>query len=467
MRLGDQSSRDGHHSRKLAISVCAVLAGMALVSASPAFAAPSPALTKISSDPFTDPESQHQTSVEPDSFAYGQTVVAASMSGRFFSGGGANGIAWAASIDGGATWAQGLLPDLTTSSGGQFDRVTDPVVAYDAVHDVWMISTSAVIFEPDSVRTFVVVSRSQDAIHWSDPVVVAELDNDKEWMVCDNGAQSPFRGSCYLEWTTFTPNRVQLSVSHDGGATWGPVQIPVNPRAEIGGQTLVQPDGTVIMPLVDWNAENIVVLRSLDGGATWKGTPTALRIKHHDTPYIRGGDTQFISAEVDGAGRIYAAWSDCRFRKNCSSNDIVMSTTTDGIHWSAVKRIPIDEVGSNVDHLLPGLGADPATSGSGAHIGLVYYSVESACSFADCRLRVGFVGSVDRGATWSDAVQLGDPMHLDWIADTSRGRFVGDYVSTSFTSDGRAHPVFSLGIAPSVSAFDQAIYTPTGGLPLG
>ena len=44
--------------------------------------------TPISDDPYTDPESQHKTQVEPDSFGHGNTVVTAFQTGRV-SGGGA------------------------------------------------------------------------------------------------------------------------------------------------------------------------------------------------------------------------------------------------------------------------------------------------------------------------------------------------------------------------------------------
>jgi len=39
-------------------------------------------------------------------------------------------------------------------------------------------------------------------------------------------------------------------------------------------------------------------------------------------------------------------------------------------------------------------------------------------------------------------------MTLSWLAATNQGRMVGDYMSTSFTSDGKAHPVFSVAKAP-------------------
>jgi hypothetical protein len=39
-------------------------------------------------------------------------------------------------------------------------------------------------------------------------------------------------------------------------------------------------------------------------------------------------------------------------------------------------------------------------------------------------------------------------MRVPWIANTNQGYMVGDYISTSFTGDGKAHPVFSLAKAP-------------------
>src|SRR2546429_9292927 len=44
-------------------------------------------LTRVSVDPFTNPTSQHATELEPDTFAYGGTVVATFQVGRFFNGG--------------------------------------------------------------------------------------------------------------------------------------------------------------------------------------------------------------------------------------------------------------------------------------------------------------------------------------------------------------------------------------------
>src|SRR5262245_52684840 len=105
----------------------------------------------ISSDPFTQATcaasatTNHQTEVEPDTFSFGSTIVATYQVGRVFDGGGCA-IGFATSTDNGATWTTGLLPGITKfSGGGTYDRASDPAVAYDAAHNVWLISSLAVV----------------------------------------------------------------------------------------------------------------------------------------------------------------------------------------------------------------------------------------------------------------------------------------------------------------------------------
>src|SRR5947209_7611280 len=98
-------------------------------------------LLQISSDPFTNPTSQHKTEVEPDTYAFGSTIVSAFQVGRFFDGG-ASDIGWSTSRDGGRTWAHGFLPGITKfQGGGAYDRVSDASVAFDAKHGAWIVSS--------------------------------------------------------------------------------------------------------------------------------------------------------------------------------------------------------------------------------------------------------------------------------------------------------------------------------------
>ena len=76
-------------------------------------------------------------------------------------------------------------------------------------------------------------------------------------------------------------------------------------------------------------------------------------------------------------------------------------------------------------------------------------------------MTVGFVSSLDGGATWTPPTRVAGPMNMSWIAETNQGRMVGDYMSTSFTGDGQAHPVFATAKAPTGSVFSQRAATAT------
>src|SRR5579864_8401751 len=107
----------------LILSLVLSLALSAAVFASAAGSSP----LQLSSDPYTNTTSQHQTEVEPDSYSNGSTIVTAVQVGRF-SDGGASDVGWANSTDNGTTWKSGFLPGTTVyaTPAGQYDRVSDP-----------------------------------------------------------------------------------------------------------------------------------------------------------------------------------------------------------------------------------------------------------------------------------------------------------------------------------------------------
>src|SRR6266496_4421228 len=99
-------------------------------------------LVQISSDPYTNSTSQHKTEVEPDTLSSGSTIVSTFQVGRFFNGGASN-IGFATSTNGGSSFTSGFLPGTTpfsTPPSTVYARVSDPSVAFDAKHGVWLIS---------------------------------------------------------------------------------------------------------------------------------------------------------------------------------------------------------------------------------------------------------------------------------------------------------------------------------------
>jgi hypothetical protein len=416
-------------------------------------------LTQISSDPYTIAPGQHATEVEPHMFANGNTLVSTFQTGRIY-GGGATDIGWATSTDGGTSWTHGFLPGLTTGQGtGLYDAASDPVVAYDAKHGVWMIASlplSATLQTPA-----VMVSRSTDGVTWQNPVGVdvTASNSDKNWIVCDSWTSSPYYGNCYVEWDN--PNnsdQIFMSTSTDGGLTWGP-SIPTADAAEgIGGQPLVQPNGTVVVPI---ESNGIEAFASTNGGTSWSGLISVSNIQYHeDAGGIRSGPLP--SAAVDGTGTIWVVWEDCRFRTGCLTNDLVYSSSTDSVNWSPVTRIPIDATSTTVDHFIPGIGIDPTTSGATAHVGIhYYYYSQSSCTQATCQLGIGYISSANGGTTWNEPVAIAGPMQLDWLPKSQNGLMVGDYIATAFTN-GIPHGVFAVAAANSGATFNEAIYTAQG-----
>jgi hypothetical protein len=470
-------------ARRLSATLALVL-GAALITATSAFSAEQ--LVQISSDPYTNTTSNHKTEVEPDSFAFGNTIVAAFQVGRFFDGGASN-IGFATSTDRGSTWTHGFLPSSTVfaTPAGPFQRASDPSVAFDAKHKVWLISWLGLHPLATGIVD-VLVSRSTDGgLTWGAPVVVnASGDfNDKNWTKCDDTATSPFYGRCYTEFDDFSKlNLFQMSTSKDGGLTWGAAKTNPSHTCVIGGQPVVQPNGTVIVPIDDCFETAIFSIMSTDGGKTWTDPVLVAQIINNGHPgAIRSPDLP--SAQIDKSGRVYVVWTDCRFEAFCAApigtNDLLLTSSADGISWTLPKRIPAAAVGSGADHLLPGLGVDRNSSGGAARLGLVYYFFpNSNCTITTCELNVRFISSTNGGRSWSAAETLAGPMTMTWLPLTTQGFMVGDYFATAIPP-GRdiASPIFAVAKAPTPppncsnlktgapgQGCDQAMFTTPEGL---
>ena len=420
------------------------------------------ALTRLSTDTFTNSDSQHATEVEPGIFASGSTIVTVFQAGRRFNGG-ASDIGFATSTNAGSSWTSGLLPSLTVNVGGTYLVASDPSVVFDKAHGVWIVASLLIASGTDQVA----VSRSADAMNWGNPIIVSTThDADKQWITCDNTSTSPFFGHCYMEWddpSTPANGIIWMSTSADGGLTWSAAVNTASLSTGIGGQPVCQPNGTVVVPILSSDGTAILAFTSPDGGATWNAAVTIASVTDH---LVAGNmrTTVLPSASVDATGRVYVVWQDCRFRTGCSSNDIVLSTSSDGSNWTAPAGIPIDAATSTVDHFIPALAVDPAASGGSARLALTYYFYPVAqCTAATCQLEVGFISSPDGGNTWSAPTMLAGPMSLSWLPNTSSGVMVGDYVATAF-SNGHAFTVFAVAHANSGATFDEAIYANTNPL---
>jgi len=432
---------------------------------------------QLSTDALAGDEGQHATEVEPDSFAFGNTIVATYQVGRIATGG-AGAIGFATSSDGARHWRSGLLPGVTSASPqpGPDPRASDPTVGYDAVHRDWLVATLGIA--SDHFEIF--VSRSSNGVTWSSPVTARRGNAgslDKEWFACDNWPTSPNRGRCYLSYLDLSVGYIATQTSTDGGLTWGaPVQTSVRPAGDVepnGAQPLPRPDGSLVVVYAVGAAEDdegssageaaventplsaeVLAATSTDGGASFAASVHVSDLKAAEVPGMRA--PPLPSADVAADGRLFVTWGDCRLDTTCESDRIVLSTSADGQSWSAPS--PIAPAARGETQFVPGLAVNPTASSGAQRLAVVYYGLTTTCakSVVCPRIDAWLSTSATGGARWGPPRRLdAQSMQLGWLPHAG-GRFLGDYVSTSYVGS-RPVPVFALAVAPWGGKLREAI----------
>ncbi|MDX6507570.1 MAG: hypothetical protein QOG06_2214 [Gaiellaceae bacterium] len=403
-----------------------------------------PLVVRVSRDTTSGaPKFQHETEVEP-SIAAGPRglLVTVYQVGRTVLHGSAR-IGWATSRDGGRHWRHGYLEAITrpgVTPRAALD-VTDAVASYDTVHKVW-VAASIADFAHGS-RTLQ-VNRSKDGYHWSAPIEVAKGVVDKDWLTCDKGARSSFRGRCYITFTREDQERLGVRYSVDGGSSWSS-ETPITSTLgrPTGSFPVVRPDGRLVLLFREGGAGvpgessakalspwTFTATSSLDGGRTFGSrTKVALGLPYFAS-HTRAVSSAITSVVADAKGRLYAVWETCRFRKTCYGNDLALSTSANGSRWSTPRRLRLAEG----DHVVPGLGIAPSKPGRAVRLGLSFYIISrDTCRPVNCRLTPYFASSTNGGGAWTRPLRLWAPIPYLWLVQAPAGQaFIGDYTTTAY-----------------------------------
>lgn len=420
---------------------------------------------------------QHNTIVEPVTAAYGNTIVTTFQAGRYATQtSGAAAAGFATSLDGGATWTHGLLPNITVNSPTPniYLRTVNMEVAHDTRHGRWIITNNVMSLSGTTWNyAALLVSTSTDGLTWSMPVHAAPNPNtllvrpDKSWIACDNFATSAYYGRCYI---TYIANglskRFQMTYSDDGGQTWSAPVGTVNNAVGYDPVPVVKSNGDVVVVATMSNGTKMIAFRSTDGGATWTAPVTIATLQLHTLAAgLRTRSKPMVA--IDAADRLYVSWYDCRFRAGCANNDIVIATSDDAITWNAPMRVSVDAVTSTVEHFVAAIGVTPGTSGATAQIYVVFYQMaNAACVASTCQIFAVTASSNDGGATWTPTTNLHTKaMKPYMLANTTLGRMLADYHTIAFSN---GVPVAGVVIAKastttvvngvSVTNFNQHLY---------
>ncbi|HYL99100.1 MAG TPA: sialidase family protein, partial [Blastocatellia bacterium] len=167
-----------------------------------------------------------------------------------FANGGARCVTYGTSFDGGQTWTTNLIPHLTVADGGPWERASDPWVAFGPNNRVYY---SSLLFNETTPDNAIGVSLSSDGgMTWGDPVEINHVKkqfNDKDAIAADSYPASPHLGNVYAAWDVNNNTGKQwvvVSRSTDAGRTFeSPVRLGKKGTENIGAIPRVGPLGTV------------------------------------------------------------------------------------------------------------------------------------------------------------------------------------------------------------------------------
>ncbi len=362
-----------------------------------------------------------------------------------FSNGGARALGFAVSFDSGKTWQEGLVPRLTHATGGPFERASDPWVAFGPGGRAYYCS---LLFNQSRPENGIYVSVSEDGGRtWGSPVAVhnAGLDfDDKQAMVVDTRTDSPFRGRVYVGWDTAQGNQRQLmriSYSADNGLSYRPPVTIHDQGANIGIIPMIGPGGVVhaIWTRFTRNVAELIASRSTDGGDTWSEPVVIALLRTAGVADARTGGILPTAAIDPKHGDLYVAWQDSRFSPGV--DQIVLSRSADGGQtWSEPQRVSDGPL--NAPNFTPALAVNP-----NGLVGVSYYSLRND---PERRFLVDeyFTFSRNRGQSFVRGQRVSAASWDLRFAAFAEGFFLGDYQGL-VAGKKTFHPLWIATVAPS------------------
>jgi hypothetical protein len=359
-----------------------------------------------------------------------------------WSGGSANGLITATTVDGGATWTRTAIPFSrcaggTAGNGGDYQRATDPWVAFapDGAVFQMALASSGGSFTTGSANAML-VSRSIDGGRTWGPVSTLIRDesqffNDKNSITADPTDPR----YVYAVWDRLGASGggpAMLARSTDGGATWEgarAIHDPGQRSQTIGNVIAVLPNGTVVdvFTQIDYavNAParaTLNALVSVDKGGSWSGPfriADALAVGARDPETgasIRDG-ANLPQVAVAPNGHLWVAWQDARFSGGAHDGIALARSSDGGQTWSAplqVNSAPSAQAFTPSVHVT-----------ANGTIGVTYYDLRSNTADASTLPTELILARSLDGLGWTEH-RVSAPFDLA-TAPVARGYFLGDY----------------------------------------
>jgi hypothetical protein len=256
---------------------------------------------------------------------------------------------------------------------------------------------------------------------------------DRDMIVVDNHANSPFRDSVYIGYDDANAGNVPfLLYSRTGTADY--IRTPdLNDTTQptIGVNAAVCADGTVTAGWLEFNRKALVTASSSDGGASWGADVIAHNYLLNTPQFFISIPPQpqrgivpfpFLDAATEGAeffpGRMYVTYTD---RDADSTDTDVFARYSDdcGATWSA--QVEIDNEGADDAYQF-----HPAISvGEDGTVFVSYYDTRHDATSKTIHRWMAY--SQDGGNTWTNEQMSSGPSDFSGAGD---GNDTGDYQGT-------------------------------------
>lgn len=389
-----------------------------------------------------DTVAQRATQAEPYLHANPENpdnLLAAWQENRFANGG-ARLLNYAVSFDGGQSWSEAHLPQLTILNGGPWERASDPWVEFGPNNRAYYTS---LLFNSSSPDNGIAVSVSTNGgATWGPPVTVARATlnfNDKQALTVDTHPSSPFFGTVYVAWDINIDTNGQTTAQHlviarstDGGATYS---NPVRTRkkgSNIGVIPRVGPDGTLYLVWaggsLSGNNLNLFFSKSTDGGRSFTPKKKLTRLRPAGVANMRVGAFLPSFAIDPATGDLYVAWQDGRFTG--VDHATIMISRDKGETWTEPLRV------SDGPDNAPAFTVSVAAN-SERGVAVSYYSLQNDPQrrfIVDQYIRI----SEDGGRTFQPSIRVTDSSFDARFAAQAGALFLGDYAGLT-GAGGRFH----------------------------